>query len=101
MKLFKGLEAFDRKPPEKSIVQKVANAYEILGLPEEKERVLEKYSDLFTETRSSKKFRKASSKKMKSGKCSIYLVVSSFCGRNASWHELERGSLCLIINWKS
>ncbi|KAJ0079200.1 hypothetical protein Patl1_22315 [Pistacia atlantica] len=39
IKLFKGLEAFDRKPPEKSIVQKVADVYEILGLPEEKERV--------------------------------------------------------------
>ncbi|KAJ0014101.1 hypothetical protein Pint_19717 [Pistacia integerrima] len=50
IKLFKGLEAFDRKPPEKSIVQKVADVYEILGLPEEKERVLEKYKDLFTKT---------------------------------------------------
>ncbi|KAK6161376.1 hypothetical protein DH2020_004757 [Rehmannia glutinosa] len=49
VKLFKGLEAFDRKPPEKSIVQKVADAYELLGLPEEKERVLEKYKDLFVE----------------------------------------------------
>ncbi|KAL3585695.1 hypothetical protein D5086_012562 [Populus alba] len=34
--LIKGLEAFDRKPPEKSIVQKVADAYEMLGLLEEK-----------------------------------------------------------------
>ncbi|KAK6121548.1 hypothetical protein DH2020_044709 [Rehmannia glutinosa] len=49
VKLFKGLEAFDRKTPEKSIVQKVADAYELLGLPEEKERVLEKYKDLFVE----------------------------------------------------
>ncbi|KAG8370347.1 hypothetical protein BUALT_Bualt14G0107500 [Buddleja alternifolia] len=50
VKLFKGLEGFDRKPPEKSIVQKVADAYEMLGLPEEKERVLEKYKDLFNES---------------------------------------------------
>ncbi|KAK4482816.1 hypothetical protein RD792_009986 [Penstemon davidsonii] len=50
VKLFKGLEAFDRKPPEKSIVQKVADAYEMLGLVEEKERILEKYKDLFFET---------------------------------------------------
>ncbi|KAI9186747.1 hypothetical protein LWI28_020449 [Acer negundo] len=50
VKLFKGLEAYDRKPPEKSIVQKVADAYQMLGLLEEKERVLEKYKDLFTET---------------------------------------------------
>ena len=47
--LFKGLEAFDRKPRDKLIIQKVANAYEILGLLQEKERVLEKYSYLFAE----------------------------------------------------
>ncbi|XP_061336937.1 pentatricopeptide repeat-containing protein At4g18975, chloroplastic isoform X1 [Gastrolobium bilobum] len=46
--LFKGLEAFDRKPRDKSIIQKVANAYEMLGVVKEKERVLEKYSYLFT-----------------------------------------------------
>lgn len=50
VKLFKGLESFDRKPPEKSIVQKVADAYEMLGLIEEKERILEKYTHLFSET---------------------------------------------------
>ncbi|KAM7474407.1 hypothetical protein LguiB_021650 [Lonicera macranthoides] len=50
VKLFKGLESFDRKPPEKSIVQKVADAYEMLGLIEEKERILEKYKHLFSET---------------------------------------------------
>lgn len=44
--LFKGLESFDRKPQEKSTVQKVSNAYELLGLPEEKERILEKYKNL-------------------------------------------------------
>lgn len=52
--LFKGLEAFDRKPPEKSIVQKVSNAYELLGLPEEKERILEKYKDLFVDKKTKK-----------------------------------------------
>ncbi|KAI3469701.1 hypothetical protein Pfo_026364 [Paulownia fortunei] len=54
VKLFKGLEAFDRKPPEKSIVQKVADACELLGLPEEKERILEKYKDLFVESSNGK-----------------------------------------------
>ena len=44
------MEAFDRKPPEKSIVQRVADAYEMLGLLEEKERVLEKYKDISTKT---------------------------------------------------
>ncbi|GAB4858030.1 hypothetical protein Ancab_015933 [Ancistrocladus abbreviatus] len=65
VKLFKDLEAFGRRPPEKSIVQKVANAYEILGLVNEKDKVLEKYADLFSEakTESQKK-----SKKGKSGK---------------------------------
>ncbi|CAH1449427.1 unnamed protein product [Lactuca virosa] len=55
VKLFKGLEAFDRKPRDKKIVKKVADAYEILGLIKEKERVLEKYKSLFDETPSSKK----------------------------------------------
>ncbi|KAJ8770539.1 hypothetical protein K2173_018030 [Erythroxylum novogranatense] len=47
IKLFKGLEAFDRKPPDKTIVRKVANAFEVLGMLDEKDRVLEKYSHLF------------------------------------------------------
>lgn len=64
-KLFKDLEAFDRKPPDKSIVQKVADAYEILGLLEEKERVLQKYNDLFTEDASLRTRRKAPPKKKK------------------------------------
>ncbi|CAI8589183.1 unnamed protein product [Vicia faba] len=49
VKLFKGLEAFDRKPRDKLIIKKVANAYEMLGLIEEKERIMEKYSHLFIE----------------------------------------------------
>ncbi|XP_024458506.1 pentatricopeptide repeat-containing protein At4g21190 isoform X2 [Populus trichocarpa] len=71
VQLFKGLEAFDRKPPEKSIVQKVADAYEMLGLLEEKGRLLEKYNHLFIETGKgwNKNFRVVSSKKNnKSGK---------------------------------
>lgn len=51
VRLFKSLEAYDRKPQEKSIVQKVAYAYEKLGLLEEKEQVLEKYKSLFTQRR--------------------------------------------------
>lgn len=71
VKLFKNLEAFDRKPPEKSIVQRVADAYEMLGLQEEKQRVLEKYSDLFTEKVSLKKSKISPyRKKKKKGKAS-------------------------------
>ncbi|XP_062074062.1 pentatricopeptide repeat-containing protein At4g21190 isoform X2 [Humulus lupulus] len=65
VKLFEGLEAYDRKPPEKSIVLRVANAYELLGRVADKERVLEKYKHLFIEDRSPKKSRKASSKMKK------------------------------------
>ncbi|OWM64050.1 pentatricopeptide repeat-containing protein At4g18975, chloroplastic [Punica granatum] len=61
VKLFKNLEAFDRKPTDKSVVQKVADAYEMLGRPDEKHRILDKYNDLFTE--SPKKSRKYSSPK--------------------------------------
>ncbi|KAL9227093.1 hypothetical protein vseg_002829 [Gypsophila vaccaria] len=46
VKLFKGLEAFDRKPPDKLIVQKVEVAYDLLGLIDDKERLLEKYTSL-------------------------------------------------------
>ncbi|KAH9604323.1 hypothetical protein KSS87_020700 [Heliosperma pusillum] len=46
VKLFKGLEAFDRKPPDKLIVQKVADAYDLLDLIDDKERLLEKYDAL-------------------------------------------------------
>lgn len=49
VKLFKGLESYDRRPPRKSIAQKVADAYEQLGLLDEKKKVLENYSDLFSE----------------------------------------------------
>ncbi|KAI3805552.1 hypothetical protein L1987_28037 [Smallanthus sonchifolius] len=55
VKLFKGLEAFDRKTRDKKIVKKVGDAYEVLGLIEEKERVLEKYKSLFNKTPQSSK----------------------------------------------
>ncbi|KAJ1416025.1 Tetratricopeptide-like helical domain superfamily [Sesbania bispinosa] len=67
VKLFKGLESFDRKPRDKLIIQKVANAYEMLGLVEEKERVLEKYSYLFTEEEPTKNCRRKSSEAKKKG----------------------------------
>ncbi|XP_038887984.1 pentatricopeptide repeat-containing protein At4g18975, chloroplastic isoform X1 [Benincasa hispida] len=67
VKLFKDLEAFGRKPPEKSIVQRVADACEILGLLEEKERVLMKYKYLFTDEKegSIKKYKRVSFEKSK------------------------------------
>ncbi|PIA51965.1 hypothetical protein AQUCO_01000085v1 [Aquilegia coerulea] len=66
VKLFKGLQSYDRKPPDKLVVQKVADAYEMLGLLEEKNRVLEKYNYLFTEKRwgNLKKSKKGSQKKV-------------------------------------
>jgi len=66
VKLLKGLESFDRKPPEKSIIQKVADAYEVSGLVEEKTRILEKYDYLFTE--SPKGFLKHTKSTSKKGK---------------------------------
>ncbi|MED6167632.1 hypothetical protein PIB30_004857 [Stylosanthes scabra] len=60
VRLFKGLEAFDRKPRDKTIIRKVANAYEMLGLHQEKERALDKYSNFFTEVGSIKKARRSS-----------------------------------------
>ncbi|CAI0384196.1 unnamed protein product [Linum tenue] len=60
VKLFKGMEAFDRKLYDKVIVQRVANAHEMLGMPEEKERVLQKYADVFAETEKKQRFKKRS-----------------------------------------
>ncbi|KAI9102293.1 hypothetical protein K1719_023495 [Acacia pycnantha] len=55
IQLFKGLEAFDCKPKDKCIIQNVANAYEMLGRVQEKDRVLEKYSYVLDEKKSRKK----------------------------------------------
>ncbi|RRT43427.1 hypothetical protein B296_00006376 [Ensete ventricosum] len=49
VKLFQELEAYDRKPPNKSVVRKVGDAYEVLGLLEKKHKLLEKYNHLFSE----------------------------------------------------
>ncbi|CAN8311226.1 unnamed protein product [Cochlearia groenlandica] len=65
VKLFKDLESYDRKPPDKHIVQSVADAYELLGMVEEKERVLMKYSNLFLGTTSDDNSRRSSRKKKK------------------------------------
>ncbi|KAB2622471.1 pentatricopeptide repeat-containing protein [Pyrus ussuriensis x Pyrus communis] len=65
VKLFEGLEAFDGKPPEKSIVRRVADAYEMLGRLEDKERVLQKYNYLLTDNVVLKKSRMALSKNKK------------------------------------
>lgn len=73
VKLFNGLEAHGRKPPDQSIVKKVAKSYENLGLLEEKERFLEKYKSLFTKTRG-KYGRKAS--KESSSKCAVTKISS-------------------------
>ncbi|XP_076944783.1 pentatricopeptide repeat-containing protein At4g21190-like [Bidens hawaiensis] len=51
VKLFKDLESRGRKPPDPFVVQKVVESYERLGLVEEKDRVLEKYTSLFAKTR--------------------------------------------------
>ncbi|KAJ0245098.1 PPR containing-like protein [Hirschfeldia incana] len=63
VKLFKDLESYGRKPTDKKIVQSVADAYENLGMLEEKERVLTKYSNLFLGTSSDVKSRRSSRKK--------------------------------------
>ncbi|CAO2143108.1 unnamed protein product [Urochloa humidicola] len=47
VKLFKELEACGRKPPSKDIIRKVEDAYEMLGLLEEKKALLEKYKELY------------------------------------------------------
>ncbi|CAN6468465.1 unnamed protein product [Victoria cruziana] len=49
VKLFKDLGAFGRKPPNGSIILKIADSYELLGLIDEKKKVLEKYDDLVSE----------------------------------------------------
>ncbi|CAI0432402.1 unnamed protein product [Linum tenue] len=66
--LFKDMEAFDRKLHDKVIVQRVANAQEILGMPGEKERVLQKYAGVLSETKKKKRFRKRPEQSATEGK---------------------------------
>ncbi|XP_020578963.1 pentatricopeptide repeat-containing protein At4g21190 isoform X2 [Phalaenopsis equestris] len=68
VKLFEDIESYGRKPPSKSIVRKVVDAYELLGLLEEKNRVLQKYDDLCNSSRESpKKLRKFSKRGIAAG----------------------------------
>lgn len=56
---------FNRKPPEKAVIEKVAAAYESLGVQEERERVLEKYQSLFTASPNSRSKKKKGKTKLK------------------------------------
>jgi hypothetical protein len=47
VQLFHNLEACGRKCPSKEYIRKVEVAYEMLGLLEEKNGLLEKYRDLY------------------------------------------------------
>lgn len=67
IKLFNDIEMFNRKPPEKAVIEKVAAAYELLGLQEERERVLEKYHSLFTSSPNSRSKKMKGKKKLKNG----------------------------------
>ncbi|KAF0918551.1 hypothetical protein E2562_025154 [Oryza meyeriana var. granulata] len=50
VKLFRNLEACGRKPPSKDIIRKVEDAYEMLGLIEEKKELLDKYKELYNKS---------------------------------------------------
>ncbi|XP_078169264.1 pentatricopeptide repeat-containing protein At4g18975, chloroplastic-like isoform X1 [Carex rostrata] len=63
VKLFRHIESYGRKPPRKSIVRKVADAYEVLGLSEEKDKLLKEYSYLFDKSSDENKRRYKHSKK--------------------------------------
>jgi hypothetical protein len=58
---------FNRKPPEKKFVEKVAAAYELLGLQEEQERVLEKYQSLFMASPKFRSKKKIGKRNLKNG----------------------------------
>lgn len=48
IKLFNALEMHNWKPPDKAVIKKVADTYQLLGLQVEQEKVLKKYESLFT-----------------------------------------------------
>ncbi|KAM0864841.1 hypothetical protein ACQ4PT_043668 [Festuca glaucescens] len=67
IKLFRTLEACGRKCPSKEYVRKVEVAYEMLGLLEEKNGLLEKYKDLYnkpsdSDRKNGRQFKKAEKK---------------------------------------
>ena len=75
IKLFKDLETYGLKPTDKNIVRKVADAYELLGLPDERKRVFGKYKSLFSEAGCSKGCRNLYKKNKKYGQEKIFLRV--------------------------
>lgn len=70
IQLFKELEACGRKPPSKDIVRKVEDAYEMLGLLEEKKALLDKYKDLYNKPSRNDRKKGSKSKKTESDKIS-------------------------------
>ncbi|CAM0874428.1 unnamed protein product [Alopecurus aequalis] len=67
IKLFQNLEACGRKCPSKEYIRKVEDAYEMLGLLEEKKGLLEKYKDLYnkppvSDRKKGRQFKKAKKK---------------------------------------
>ncbi|KAG0519885.1 hypothetical protein BDA96_08G025000 [Sorghum bicolor] len=70
MKLFKELEACGRKPPSKDIIRKVEDAYEMLGLLEEKKVLLDKYKDLYNKPSRNDRKKSSKSKKIETDKTS-------------------------------
>lgn len=68
VKLFKELEACGRKPPSKDIVRKVEDAYETLGLLEDKKALLDKYKDLYNKPSRDDRKKGSKSKKIETDK---------------------------------
>ncbi|KAJ3684276.1 hypothetical protein LUZ61_013440 [Rhynchospora tenuis] len=55
VKLFRCIESYGRRPARKRIIQNVADAYEMLGLSEEKDKLLTDYSYLFDKSSENKR----------------------------------------------
>ncbi|AQK38877.1 hypothetical protein ZEAMMB73_Zm00001d023300 [Zea mays] len=90
VKLFKELEACGRKPPSKDIVRKVEDAYETLGLLEDKKVLLDKYKDLYNKPSRDDRKKGSKSKKIESDKPSALLFCSQMVTvRKARWKHLR------------
>lgn len=101
MQLFQALETFNRKPQGRSVVRKVGDAYEVLGLLEEKKKLLEKYDSLFSETsdqtsQKSQKSKRVKGKKNKTGMLLLMILISEIRVLDLVMFVAMNGSFSLL-----
>ncbi|PAN41089.1 hypothetical protein PAHAL_8G013500 [Panicum hallii] len=87
VKLFKELEACGHKRPRKDIIRKVEDAYEMLGLLEEKNALLEKYKDLYNKPYRGDRKKGSKSKRTEMNKTSGHYKSQQYYSVLSGWQQ--------------